>query len=156
MNGRYTTATSQERTENRRRMWSRQVLAKYWAMQVPATVIVLVTALLLEGGFGWPHWIVWAIVAAWTAKDGLLYLFVWPAYDPGYLTAFPYRMEGMTAVAVGRIDRRGTVRIWGELWSAELSQQERQIEEGEKVKVKARHGLTLLVAPDETEVLAQT
>lgn len=132
-------------------MRSRPVLAKYWAMQLPATVIVLVIALSLEDGLGWPHWIVWAIVAAWTAKDAVLYLFVWPAYDPGYLTAFPYRMEGMTAVAVDRIDPRGTVRIWGELWSAELSQQERQIEEGEKVRVKARHGLTLLVAPQERQ-----
>lgn len=67
-------------------MWSRPVLAKYWAMQLPAAAGILLIALALEGGFNWPHWVVWAIAAAWTAKDALLYLFVWPAYDPDCVT----------------------------------------------------------------------
>lgn len=126
-------------------MWSRPVLAKYWAMQLPATAIILLIALALEDWFNWPHWIVWAAVAAWTTKDALFYLFVWSAYDPDYVTPFPYRMEGATGVAVDRIERSGTVRIWGELWHAELSGQQRQIELGEKVRVKSYQGLTLFV-----------
>jgi membrane protein implicated in regulation of membrane protease activity len=122
-------------------MWSGPVLAKYWTMQLPATVIVIVVLLAV----GWPHWIVWTVLTAWVAKDAIFYPLVWRSYDPGYPMALPYRMEGANGVAVNRIEQSGTVRVWGELWQAELSRQERPIEEGEEVRVKSRHGLTLVV-----------
>lgn len=131
-------------------MWSSPVLAKYWAMQLPATVIVIVVLLAVEDGLGWPQWIVWTIVALWIAKDAILYPFVWRSYDPSYPTALPYPTEGANGVAVDRIDPSGLVRISGELWRAELARGARRIEEGETVRVKARQGLTLLVEPVES------
>lgn len=131
-------------------MWSSPVLAKYWAMQLPATVIVIVVLLAVEDGLGWPQWIVWTIVALWIAKDAILYPFVWRSYDPSYPTALPYPTEGANGVAVDRIDPSGLVRISGELWRAELARGARWIEEGETVRVKARQGLTLLVEPVES------
>jgi membrane protein implicated in regulation of membrane protease activity len=119
-------------------------------MQLPAIVIVIVVLLAVEDGLGWPQWIVWTIVAVWVAKDAILYPLVWRSYDPGYPTALPYPMEGAKGVAVDRIDPSGLVRIGGELWCAELSREARRIEEGETVRVKARHGLTLLVEPEES------
>jgi membrane-bound ClpP family serine protease len=114
-------------------------------MQLPAIVIVIVVLLTFEDGLGWPQWIVWTIVAVWVAKDAILYPLVWRSYDPGYPMALPYRMEGAKGVAVDGIDPSGLVRIWGELWRAELSRGARRIEKGETVRVNARHGLTLLV-----------
>lgn len=131
-------------------MWSSPVLAKYWAMQLPATVIVIVILLAVESGLGWPQWIVWTMVVMWVAKDAILYPFVWRSYDPGYPTALPYPTEGAKGVAVDRIDPSGLVRISGELWRAELARGARRIEEGEPVRVKARQGLTLLVEPVES------
>jgi membrane protein implicated in regulation of membrane protease activity len=130
-------------------MWSGPVLAKYWALQLPATV--LVTMVLLGAGdrLAWPLWIVWTMVALWVAKDAILYPFLWRAYDPSDPAALPYPMEGAEGVAIDRIDPSGRVRIWGELWRAELSRGTRGIEEGEKVQVKARHGLTVLIEPGE-------
>ena len=128
-------------------MWSGKLLAKYWAIQLPGTVIVIVVLLAAEDSLGWPKWIVWTITAIWVAKDALLYPFVWRAYDPGYPTA-SLRMEGAKGMAVDRIAPCGRVRIAGVLWRAELAHGARGIEEGEAVRVKARRGLTLLVEPE--------
>lgn len=126
-------------------MWSRPVLLKYWAMQLPSTAIVLVIAVAVAQHLGWSSWIVLAAVAAWVVKDGLLYFLVWRAYDPGYPIPFPYRMEGATGVALDDIKRAGTVQVWGELWHAEIAPHGRQIAVGQKVRVTARRGLTLVV-----------
>ena len=127
-------------------MWSGAVLARYWALQLPATVLLVVV--LFGIGERWPQWIGWTIVAVWVAKDAILYPFLWRAYDPNDPAALPYPMQGTKGVAIDRIDPCGLVRIWGELWRAELSQGARRIEEGETVQVNERRGLTLLVEPE--------
>ncbi|HEX6003151.1 MAG TPA: NfeD family protein [Burkholderiales bacterium] len=129
------------------RMWRTPVLVRYWAMQLPSTGVVLLLAILLAEDFGWPRWLVFSAVAAWVVKDALVYLIVWPAYDPQYMSPFPYRMEGAVGIVLQRIEETGTVRVWGELWNARLSREARHIDEGEKVRIEACHGFTLIVAP---------
>jgi membrane protein implicated in regulation of membrane protease activity len=129
-------------------MWSTAVLAKYWALQLPATALVTVVLRAVGDHFAWPQWIVWTIVAAWVAKDAMLYPFLWRAYDPHDPSALPYSIEGARGVAIERIDPSGFVRIWGELWRAELSRGARRIEKGETVQVHGRLGLTLLIGPE--------
>ena len=129
-------------------MWSGVVLAKYWALQLPAIALVMVVLFGVGDRFAWPQWIVWTIVAVWVAKDAMLYPFLWRSYDPSDPAALPYPMEGAKGIATDRIDPSGFVRISGELWRAELSHGARRIDEGEKVHVNARQGLTLLVEPE--------
>ena len=146
------TRTGGKRPDGSRSMWSGLVLAKYWALQLPATALVILVLLGIADRFLWPQWIVWTIVAAWVAKDAILYPFVWRSYDPSDPAALPFPVKGAKGVAIDRIDPYGVVRIWGELWRAELSRGARRIEQGETVQVTARNGLTLLVeaeqAPD--------
>lgn len=132
-------------------MWSCRVLAKYWALQLPATVILLVVLILVEDAVGLPHWAFWTIVVVWVSKDAALYPLVWRSYDPGYPAIGPYRMEGARGVAVHHIDPAGSVTVAGELWRAELVHGARRIEQGERIRVQARHGLTLLVEPEDGE-----
>ena len=129
-------------------MWAGMVLAKYWALQVPATAVVIVVLLGLAERLVWPPWIVWTVVAVWVAKDAILYPFLWRSYDPSDPSALPYPMQGARGVAIYCIDSCGFVLIWGELWRAELSRGARPIQEGETVRVNARNGLTLLVEPE--------
>lgn len=131
-------------------MWMGQVLVKYWAFQLPATVIVVAILLLVERGFGLSSWVVWVGAVVWVFKDALLYPLVWRSYDPGYPAAGPYRLEGAYGRAVERIDPAGVVIVSGEFWRAELAQGARDIEEGERVRVHGRHGLTLVVEPEES------
>jgi hypothetical protein len=43
------TSASSKRPKDRRRMWSGRVLAKYWALQLPATALVIVVLLGVGG-----------------------------------------------------------------------------------------------------------
>jgi membrane-bound ClpP family serine protease len=132
-------------------MWSRVVLAKYWALQLPATALVLLVLLVTVDRLAWPQWVVWAGVTLWVAKDAILYRFVWRSYKPSDPAALPYAVQNAKGVAVERIDPSGFIRIWGELWRAELSCGAPPIEKGETVRVNARHGLTLLVEPERVD-----
>lgn len=132
---------------SRRTKWSGAVLAKYWALQLPATALLVVVLVWVEGRLDWPSWVFWVIVAGWVAKDAVLYLFVWRSYDPSDPAAGPYSAHSEHGVAVTVIDPSGIVRIWGELWRAELARGARRIAEGETVQVRSRQGLTLLVEP---------
>jgi len=127
-------------------MWSARVLGKYWALQLPATALVAAFLLFVEDDLAWPRWLVWTIVAAWVAKDAILYPFVWRSYYAGASAGLPYPVAG---VAIERIDPRGRIRSSGESWRAELAPGARPIEEGESVKVSARRRFTLLVEPQE-------
>jgi membrane-bound ClpP family serine protease len=129
-------------------MWSGVVLAKYWALQLPATALVIVVLLGVVDHLAWPRWLVWTIGALWVAKDAILYPFVWRSYNPSDPAALPYPMKNAKGVAIECIDPSGLVRVWGELWRAELSRGARRIEKGETVRVNARHGLTLRVEPE--------
>ena len=142
------TPGSDKRRADRRRMWSGVVLAKYWALQLPATALVVVVLLGVGDHLGWPRWVVWTIAAVWLAVDALLYPLVWRSYDPNDPAALPRPVQGGKGVAIERIDPVGLVRISGELWRAELSRGARRIDKGETVQVSARHGLTLLVEPE--------
>ena len=140
---------SRQPPERRRRMGSPAVLGKYWAIQLPLTVLVFLVLLLVEDRFGWPGWLAWMTGAVLLAKDAILYPFVWRAYDSGDPAARPYPMEGARGMALNRIDPSGLVRVGGELWRAELSNGAQGIEQGETVQVSARRGLTLLVEREE-------
>ena len=129
-------------------MWSGVVLAKYWALQLPATAFVILVLLGLGKRLAWPQWIVWTAVVVWVAKDAILYPFLWRSYNPSDPAALPYPMEDAKGVAVECIDPSGLVRIGGELWRAVLSRGARRIQEGETVRVHARDGLTLFVEPE--------
>jgi membrane protein implicated in regulation of membrane protease activity len=130
-------------------MWSGVVLAKYWVLQLPATALVIAVLIGVEDHLAWPQWVPWTIVAVWVAKDAILYPLLWRSYYPSDPGALPYPIESARGIAIDCIDPSGLVRIWGELWRAELSRGARRIEKGETVRVSARHGLTLLVEAEE-------
>lgn len=141
------TSVRSQRSTGGRSMWSGEVLAKYWALQLPGTALLAVVMHGVGEHYAWPQWIVWAVVALWVAKDAILYPFLWRAYDPSDPTALPYPLESAQGAALTRIDPTGLIRIWGEIWRAELAGGARPIAEREAVRIVARDGLTLLVEP---------
>ncbi len=142
--------SSQEQTHVRKRMWSTRVLGKYWALQLPGTALLILILYLLRDRLEIPTWLLWSIVAGWVVKDILLYPLLWRSYDPGYpMTA--HAMEGAHGVVVERLDPSGYVRVRGELWRAELADGSRPVKEGERIRVEAMKGLTLLVQREDEE-----
>ena len=128
-----------------RRLWSARVLGKYWALQVPGTVLLILMLHLLQDYLSIPTWLLWSIVGFWVLKDVVLYPIVWRSYDPGY-PAMLHSLEGEQGVATERLDPSGYVRVHGELWRAELARGARAVDKNERIQVQAMRGLTLIVA----------
>ena len=141
--------TNRKGAEKCPRMWSGRVLGRYWSLQLPGIVIVILLTFAAANVFEWPQWIVWTVAVAWVAKEAIVYAIVWRVYDPSYPSTLPYPAEGAKGMAADDIDASGIVRIVGELWRADLAQGARHIKKGEPVRVVARHGLTLVVEPDD-------
>jgi membrane protein implicated in regulation of membrane protease activity len=128
-----------------KRMWSAQVLGKYWLLQLPEIALLVVVLLLMHDWLEFPAWLTWSLVGLWVAKDAAQYPFVWRSYDPGY-PATLHSLDGTHGVATERLDPSGYVRVRGELWRAELALEARPVDKGEPVRVDATRGLTLIVA----------
>lgn len=126
-------------------MWNARVLLRYWLLQLPGTAAVVLVVLVLRGVLDLPAWVPWAIVAAWIAKDALLYGLVWRSYDTQGPTA--HSIEGELGIALERIDPTGYVRLRGERWRAQLASDSRPVEKGETVRVESVRDLTLIVRP---------
>jgi membrane protein implicated in regulation of membrane protease activity len=122
----------------------RRTLARYALFQLPELLIAggvlfaLVRTELLSAGWGW------ALLVTWLLKEAALFPVLRRAYEPsdGSGTA---RLVGATAIAIGRLDPRGNVRIGSELWSARIASGSKPVEPGTRVCVKAVEGLTLHV-----------
>lgn len=137
-----------------RQLWKRSVLARYWLLQLPGTLLVVLILLLLAGPFAIPAWMIGAIVALWVVKDALLYPLLWRSYDPGFPSG--HTMIGRRGVAAERIDPAGYALVRGERWRAELAGGARPIERGEPVLVETTRGLTLIVRPPARAAPRQT
>lgn len=129
-----------------RRIWSAQVLGKYWLLQLPEVALLAAVLLLLKEWLGFPAWLVWSLVGLWVAKDAVLYPFVWRSFDPAY-PATLHSLDGEHGVATERLDPAGYIRVRGELWRAELARGARPVEKDETVRVQATRGLTVIVVP---------
>lgn len=127
-----------------RRLWSARVLGKYWALQIPGTVLLVVILHLLQDRLGLSTWLLWGIVGFWVGKDVALYPLVWRSYDPGY-PATLHSLDGARGVATERLNPSGYVRVRGELWRARLAHGTRPVNKGEPVQVQVTRGLTLIV-----------
>jgi membrane protein implicated in regulation of membrane protease activity len=123
---------------------TRRVVAKYALLQLPALIFLVLILLGLRQWLAIPPWLFWTVVAAWAAKDALLFPLVWRAYDPD--APHPANpLTGARGVARERLDPSGYIRVRGELWRAELEEEEPAVEKGETVLVREVRGLTLLV-----------
>jgi membrane-bound ClpP family serine protease len=118
-------------------------VAKYALLQLPGTALLIAILLFLRERLGLSGWTVLGITALWAAKDVCLFPFVWRAYETRSSARDP--MVGEEAVAWGRLDPSGYVRVRGELWKARLVDSGQPLEKGEGALVTGRNGLTLLL-----------
>ncbi len=135
------------------RRWSPPTLAKYALFQLPGIAVLTVLLLMLQKWLDLADWMVWGLVGLWVSKDAAIYPFVWEAYE--FRPAEDENpMIGETAVAKEPIAPSGYVHVRGELWRAELTQGSPPVDKGQRVTIRAVHGLVLLVEPlEEAEVL---
>lgn len=135
-------------------MWSLPVLLKYWSLQAAGWLIVLAAAWLAAELFAWPSKLVWIIFGVWAAKDALLYPLVWRSYDFRDWRPSAYPAEGTEAIVLRRLDPEGDVRVQGERWQA-ASAGAVPIDEGARVRIMGRDGMTLIVTREPPPGAAQ-
>jgi membrane protein implicated in regulation of membrane protease activity len=123
---------------------SRRAAVKYALLNLPEVLAGLMVLMFVQKWLELPHWAVWLLGALWILKEALIFPFVWRSYDSGS-ERNTYQMVGMRGIVEKRLAPSGYIRIRGELWQAETGEKDSPVEVGEKVIVRGRRGLLLLV-----------
>lgn len=123
---------------------------RYWLFQLPG--IALAAALLAAAAarFDLPLWACAAGLAAWVAKDAVLYPFLKRGYEPAGASGTE-RLVGSTGTAAQTLDPQGYVKIGAELWRARSASRIRAGESVSVAGVAATEAMVLIVEPAEQE-----
>jgi membrane protein implicated in regulation of membrane protease activity len=125
-----------------------KAVLRYALIQLPGTVLLFLAILLVnEWWVAVPLWLGLLIVGLSIVKDLVLFPFLWRSYaggDPGD----PSSIIGRRGIVIGRLDPEGYVRVHGELWWAEIVENDRPVTEGRRVTVTGVSGLKLYVRTD--------
>ena len=125
-----------------------KVVLRYALIQLPGTVLlVLVIMLINRWWVTVPLWLGVGIVGLAVVKDLVLFPLLWRSYT-GSDPDDPSSMIGRRGIVIGRLDPEGYVRVHGELWRAEIVENDRPVEEGRSVTVVGVSGLKLHVRAD--------
>ena len=123
---------------------------KYTLLQLPIIVLLTIALFAIRQWVDLPLWLIVGIIALWTIKDIAMFPVVWRAYEQGH-PGDTTSMIGRWGTATERLAPTGYIRIRGELWRAEVMQEDKPIEQGKRVLVMRIEGLTLLVRSEERE-----
>ncbi|MEM7410165.1 MAG: NfeD family protein [Myxococcota bacterium] len=117
---------------------------RYLLLELPGWTLAAVLLWFIVDRWGLAlHWAV-LLWLGWVAKDFALYPWLRKAYEDGPDAA--ELLVGREGEALDRLDPGGYVRIGPERWRAELGPDHDAVDAGARVRVRAVHGLTLVVA----------
>lgn len=119
---------------------SKKVIIKYSLLQIPGILFLFVALIFIQRWIDIPDIIFWGIISLWIAKDIVLFFYTWKAYE----WKKKEKMAGMRGVAVERITESGYIIVNNEKWLA-VNHGDETIEDGEKVLIHDRKGLTLYI-----------
>lgn len=122
------------------------VLARYVLYQVPGWALSVIVLAVLRRWLGLPLWAVFVLLAAYVAKDLVLYPFLRRAYESGPTGAA--QLIGEVGTATEALHPTGYIRVRGELWRAKLAPGADAVPAGGRVRVQSVRGMTLTVASD--------
>jgi membrane-bound ClpP family serine protease len=128
----------------------RRIAVRYAVFQIPDMLILVLILFVLEWWMDLRFWLYGVIVGLWITKDGLMFPFVWRAYDTSH-PGGTKSLIGMEGHVEEQLNPSGYIRVHGELWQAEVMENKAPIEKGETVLVEGAYGLTLLVQPIERD-----
>jgi membrane-bound ClpP family serine protease len=119
----------------------------YLWLQIPEWILSAGVLLIAQRWFDLSPWTTSLLFVAWVAKDFVLYPFVKTAYE-GAVRTGAEQLIGLSGTAHTAVNPQGYVRVMGELWRARLEAGAQPIAKGTGVRVRAAHGLTLIVTTD--------
>lgn len=135
-------------TTRKKPTWSRKTLLRYGLFQIPGIILVGMLLSGMHAFLGISGGTVAALFLVWLVKDGLLFFYVWPAYqvneDDGW-----YSLNGLWGEVRRPLQPEGYIRIRGVLWKARAEDETRVIPSGTRVHVVGREGILLIVRPQQ-------
>ena len=120
------------------------VYFRYLLLNIPGFLAFVLLLIVVQKWLSISDWIFWFLVACWAIKEIVLFPFVWRSYDCNRIS-MTGNMIGKFGIVKKRLDPYGYIKVDNELWRAEPFLTGITIEEGRKVLVKKRKGLTLYV-----------
>ena len=118
---------------------------RYLLIELPGALAVLVGLLVARRWIEIPTATVFALAAAWVAKDLALYPLLRHAYEVDPRNEME-KLAGDEVVVRRPLAPGGYVAMKGELWRAEAAEGERlPVPAGARVRVESHRGLTLVV-----------
>jgi membrane protein implicated in regulation of membrane protease activity len=142
------------RLDTPHRRWRPRLVARYFLLQLPDLVLVVLILLIVRSWVDLPSWLFWGVIGALVLKEVTLFPFVWRAYEWDG-TDRGDSMKGLRGLAVEPLAPSGYIQVRGELWQAEVTGGRLSVEAGQAVLVRGSRGLTLLVdAEDRTSPAA--
>lgn len=125
-----------------------RLIIRYTLLQLPGYVLLILVLILLRRIVNIPDTTLWAVLGLWLAKDIVLFPLVGRYYAPENFQD-RFSMIGKDGIVQKPLAPAGTIRVRGELWKAEVTEQWHSIEYGRRVVVQDIKGLTLKVKPAE-------
>ncbi len=126
---------------------TRHVIIRYSLLQIPSLTLFVIVCFAVVKAADLPYWVLLISGGIWTAKDVILFPFVWESYD-NHSTPSGYSMKGRTGRTTADISTKGYVDINGELWIAVPEDNHSPILKGTHIEVVDMKGLTLIVRED--------
>ncbi|MGD8368926.1 MAG: NfeD family protein [Desulfobacterales bacterium] len=120
------------------------VYFRYLLLNIPGFFAFVLLLIVVQKWLAISDWVFWFLTACWGIKEIVLFPFVWRSYDPNRIS-MTGNMIGKFGIVKKRLNPYGYIKVDNELWRAEPFLAGVTIEEGTKVLVNKRKGLTLYV-----------
>lgn len=124
----------------------RRTVARYTLFQIPDLILLSLGLAAAVRWWSLPVLAAYGLVAAWIAKDVILYPILRVAYEAGGSSGVD-GIHGALGVVTQPLVPSGYVRLGSELWKAELVCGSGTAPVGSEIRVVDSRGLTLIVEP---------
>jgi len=124
----------------------RRTIVRYTLFQIPDLILLCLGLAAAVRWLDLPAIAAYGLVAAWIAKDIVLFPVLRIAYESDG-SSEPRRVRGELGVVTQPLVPAGYVRLGSELWKAELASGSGSIPVGSAIRVVEVRGLTLVVEP---------
>jgi len=121
-------------------MYNRQTIRRYILFQIPELILVILILFILQYFFEFPSWIIIAVVILSIIKDIVMFRFTWKSYVVHKKEDYA-RVKGKKCIAQQDFEKKGLVKLNGELWRVEVK---KPVKKGESLVVTDIKGLLLI------------
>jgi membrane protein implicated in regulation of membrane protease activity len=123
-----------------------RTIVRYTLFQIPDLILLGLGVAAAVRWWNLPVFAAYGLLAAWVAKDVVMYPILRVAYEGGGSSGVE-AIHGALGVVTQSLVPSGYVRLGSERWKAELVRGNEAVSVGSAIRVVELRGLTLIVEP---------